>query len=271
VLHLSGGAYGATAAQLPLLAGVSDNRAVGHFRYEVVVEAISDAGAVKAISRARGWDSKQTRGVVGRLPASLGFFTREIAERIRAEVASAGAVVSVYAEGDKPNDLAPLAGLGRLYVFPNRLVVPEGQSYALTDRTKATTESAGSITAGVTRGRNMAAKAAGGLLVPGGIFLFGNARERVHEFDNRELYIVAEDPDWFYTVAVHPNLRPQAMHFVAALHRAVAALGPSPSAKPTRDDMLTKLERLADLRDRGALTEAEFEDQKHRMLESAQD
>ncbi len=244
---------------------------MSRFRYEVMVEAISDAGAFKAISGATGWDLRQTRVAVGRLPASLGFFTREIAERIRGEIASAGAVVSVYTDGDKPDNLAPLAGLGALYVFPNRLVVPEGRSYPLTAQTTATTESAGSIVTDVTRGRNLAAKAAGGLLVPGGVFLFGNARDRVHEFDNRELYIVAEDPEWFYAVAVHPDLRSQAMQFVAAVHRAVAALGPPVSAEPTRDDPLTKLERLADLRDRGALTDSEFEDQKERILRSTQD
>ncbi|QDU83092.1 hypothetical protein Pla163_01880 [Planctomycetes bacterium Pla163] len=55
------------------------------------------------------------------------------------------------------------------------------------------------------------------------------------------------------------------MPFVDAVNRARVALG---SERASGDDRVTQLERLADLRERGALTEAEFDEQKRRVLEA---
>jgi hypothetical protein len=46
--------------------------------------------------------------------------------------------------------------------------------------------------------------------------------------------------------------------------QGAAAPGPEPAPEP--DDQLTKLERLGALRASGVLTEAEFEEQKRRLL-----
>lgn len=67
--------------------------------------------------------------------------------------------------------------------------------WPITVDVRASVEAAGSIS--VTRGRNLAAKALGGALVPGGVFLFGNAKDTAH--DNRELYLIVEGPDWAHT------------------------------------------------------------------------
>lgn len=76
----------------------------------------------------------------------------------------------------------------------------------------------------------MGAKAAG-LLVPGGVFLFGNARERA--YDLRELYLTIEDPEWHYGGAIHPDLGLQAREFGAALRQAALALAASDPAGET--------------------------------------
>jgi putative oligomerization/nucleic acid binding protein len=41
---------------------------------------------------------------------------------------------------------------------------------------------------------------------------------------------------------------------------------PENAGPPADDDMLTQLERLGDLKDRGVLSEAEFAEQKQRIL-----
>ena len=41
---------------------------------------------------------------------------------------------------------------------------------------------------------------------------------------------------------------------------------PENAGPPAADDMLTQLERLGDLKDRGVLSEAEFAEQKQRIL-----
>jgi hypothetical protein len=41
---------------------------------------------------------------------------------------------------------------------------------------------------------------------------------------------------------------------------------PAPSASPASPSVTTELERLADLRNKGVLTEAEFQNQKKRIL-----
>jgi hypothetical protein len=108
-----------------------------------------------------------------------------------------------------------------LYADPPKLWGPitydptgPGRDWAITSEVTASVEAAGSIS--VTRGRNLAAKAAGGALFPGGVFLFGNARETVHDF--RELYLILEGPDWGHTWQVDPNQGEEARRFAQAVN-----------------------------------------------------
>jgi hypothetical protein len=108
-----------------------------------------------------------------------------------------------------------------LYVNPSRFgiatdAVGNVRSWPLTPDTRASIETAGNVS--VTRGRNLAAKAIGGALVPGGVFVFGNAKDRVH--DNRELYLIVEDPEWAYTLRLNPALGGDARRFAQSLNLA---------------------------------------------------
>lgn len=165
-----------------------------------------------------------------------------------------------------------------LFAEPPRLYGPvdDGMSatkeWPITADTKATVESAGNVS--VTRGRNLAAKAVGGALIPGGVFVFGNAKETAH--DHRELYLIVADAKWAYTRRLDPNFGPQARSFAQAINLAARQLRPPPdSAPPTREelDVIGQLERLTELRDAGALTgeevrSAEASCARHRLMES---
>jgi hypothetical protein len=94
------------------------------------------------------------------------------------------------------------------------------RTWPLTPESKASVEAAGSVS--VTRGRDLAAKAIGGAIVPGGVFIFGNAKDRVH--DNRELYLIVESPEWAYTLAVDPALGVGARRFAQNLNLAAREL-----------------------------------------------
>jgi hypothetical protein len=163
------------------------------------------------------------------------------------------------------------ARLGFLVLFdePPRLRAPSSdydhgpvEEWKLSSSTSASVEASGNVS--TTRGRNLAAKAVGGALVPGGVFVFGNARETVH--DHRELYLIVEDNDWAYTRKLDPSFGTQARRFAQAVNIAARKLGPAQSANG--DDPITRLERLAQLRESGALTDAEFETQKNAVLQS---
>ncbi len=91
-------------------------------------------------------------------------------------------------------------------------------------------EAAGKVS--VTRGRNLSAKAIGGALVPGGVFIFGNAKDRMH--DHCELYLIIDGPDWAYTLRLDPNSG-EAAHRFAQNVRLTARQAPTPEApKSTR-------------------------------------
>lgn len=134
---------------------------------------------------------------------------------------------------------------------------------------KASVESAGNVSA--TRGRNLAAKALGGALVPGGIFIFGNARETIH--DHRELYLILEARDWSATWSIDPTLGAQARELAGAINVHANALRPRESvlesSAPVDGDVLGQLERLTKLRDAGTLSPEEFATQKSVILSTA--
>lgn len=163
-----------------------------------------------------------------------------------------------------------------LYSEPPQLVVLDPQQastrgWPITGGITASVETAGSIS--VTRGRDLAAKAVGGALVPGGVFLFGNAKDTAH--DHRELYLIVEGPDWAHTQALDPNAGAEARRFAQAINLASRKRqAPRPAGHPVetkaaarKTDTIDRLERLAKLRDSGALTPEEFEASKRAVLE----
>ncbi len=177
----------------------------------------------------------------------------------------------VRAEGTVASRLGDLI----LYVEPPKLAatgsqVDEFRVWPITAGVRASVEAAGSIS--VTRGRNLAAKAVGGAIVPGGVFLFGNARDTAH--DNRELFLIVEGPNWAHTHAVDPTDGVAARQFMQAINLAAQKLEPlplvagpaEPVRAPTGGDTIERLERLTRLKDSGALTPDEFEAQKRAVL-----
>lgn len=168
--------------------------------------------------------------------------------------------------------IAPRLGDLVLYAKPPRLAVVNPQKHTIkvlpiTAGVRASVDSAGSIS--VTRGRNLAAKAVGGAIVPGGVFLFGNSKDTAH--DNRELFLIVEGPDWAHTHAINPTEGVAARQFMQAINLAAQKLEPRPAAvqahAPTGVDTIERLERLTKLRDSGALTPEEFEAQKRAVLQ----
>ena len=61
----------------------------------------------------------------------------------------------------------------------------------------------------------------------------------------------------------HQQAKQQAAAQQAAPQQAAA---PAPEAAPDSDDLINKLKELANLKDQGILTEAEFNDQKAKIL-----
>ena len=61
----------------------------------------------------------------------------------------------------------------------------------------------------------------------------------------------------------HQQAKQQAAAQQAAPQEAAA---PAPEAAPDSDDLINKLKELANLKDQGILTEAEFNDQKAKIL-----
>ncbi len=233
---------------------------------EVVILAAGDKKiqVIKVVRAATGLGLKEAKALVDVTPSSLGFFQSGDAELLRAHLVEAGGTAAVNRpSGDTQPEF--LAAIGQLVVQSDCLYTPEGDRHLLSAQSTASVDATGSVQ--VTRGRDLAAKAVGGLLMPGGVFLFGNAREQVH--DVRELYISIEDPTWHYVVAVHPDLGREARDIAAAVRRAAAALSPIPAGS-TGDaaalDPVELLERLVALRDRGVLTEEEFAGEKARIL-----
>jgi hypothetical protein len=134
----------------------------------------------------------------------------------------------------------------------------------------AIVETVGGIS--TTRGRDLAEKALGGVLLPGlGLFLAGNAKENIKDW--RELYLLVEGPDWADTWPLDPEKGAEARQFAQAINLAAKRTQREMEAPPSQaedrapgEDPLSSLERLARLRDSGALTEAEFQAQKAKFL-----
>lgn len=185
--------------------------------------------------------------------------TNSLETRIRSTGTIAARLADVVLYSKPPRFAVVNRQLGSIRVWP------------ITGGVHASVETAGNIS--VTRGRDLAAKAVGGALLPGGIFLFGNAKNTAH--DNRELYLIVEGPDWAHTQAVDPAAGVATRQFAQALNLAAGKLeaaqpdesSSEADAVPEGDDTIERLERLSNLRDSGALTSDEFEVQKRAVLE----
>jgi hypothetical protein len=174
--------------------------------------------------------------------------------------------------GDMPPDPGgpPVAALWRIHVYEDRLIDHECRHLPFNGEVQATCDTAGNIA--VTRGRNLAAKGrAAVLLGPVGLFLAGNAKEKVT--DARELYLLVEGPGWAYTVPFHPDAGAGLRHFAQQIN-AIARqywqrVQPQAAANTGQSrDAVAQLRELAQLKDAGILTEAEFAEAKARLLSS---
>jgi hypothetical protein len=138
---------------------------------------------------------------------------------------------------DSPRDPehTPLACFSTLALYPDRLIDEAGQHLPLEPNTRATVDTAGDIAA--TRGRDLAAKAAGGLLTapvlgPLGFLMFGNAKVSV--IDTRELYLVVESEQWIYTKQVAPDSGGSLRDFAQKINLAARRLWPADPHIPPR-------------------------------------
>lgn len=109
-----------------------------------------------------------------------------------------------------------------LTVDPERLVITNPAKaqvlrvHQLDPSVKASVDVAGNIS--VTRCRNLAKKAVAGAIIPGAIFVAGNAKETVH--DHRELYLVVEADTWAEVQQLDPNLGAEARRFAQQINLA---------------------------------------------------
>jgi hypothetical protein len=164
----------------------------------------------------------------------------------------------------------PLAALWNLALYEDRLIDHEGRHLPFAGgEVTATCDSAGNIA--VTRGRNLAAKGVGTVLLgPIGLFGMGNAKER--QVDTRELYLLVEGPGWAYTQKFQPDLGgplrqfAQQINVVAAKHHKTQSDRTSVPAA-SAPDIAAQLRELATLRDDGVLTAEEFAASKAKLLE----
>lgn len=164
----------------------------------------------------------------------------------------------------------PLAAMWEIAVYEDRIIDQMGRHLPFGDGpVEATADTAGNIA--VTRGRNLAAKGVGTLLLgPIGLFGVGNAKER--QTDTRELYLLIEGPGWAYTQQFKPELGgpirqfAQTIQQIARQHVDRRKPEPDEEAKAVNGDPITAIRELAALRDDGILTDEEFQIQKARLL-----
>lgn len=118
----------------------------------------------------------------------------------------------------------PTHQLGELVltVDPQRLLICDSSRgrilriHNLDPSVDASVGSAGNVS--VTRGRNLAKKALAGAVIPGALFVVGNARDQVH--DHRELYLIVEADNWAEVHALDPNLGAEARRFAQQINLA---------------------------------------------------
>lgn len=139
----------------------------------------------------------------------------------------------LYREPPKVEIYVPQEAPGGAPLAPRKL------SVTVTTDLTAEIETAGNVS--VTRGRNLAAKAAGTVFTPAGvgIFLFGNAKHYTH--DHRELYLILESAGEAEAIPIDPNFGAQARQFASAVNKLARTRGrPASPTLPSKQDGTTE-------------------------------
>lgn len=85
--------------------------------------------------------------------------------------------------------------------------------------------------------------------------------------DDREVYLLIEGQGWAISAPVDPKRGAQARDFAAKINAAASAAGASaPPAETPAPDVYDQLQKLADLRDAGVLSPAEFNTKKADLM-----
>lgn len=191
----------------------------------------------------------------------LGAFVAWIVAVDREERAAKRAAATIERSIRAGGQLRDRLGYLVLYDAPPRFgIVDDGalRTWPITREVSATVEGTGSVS--VTRGRNLAAKAIGGAIVPGGLFFIGNAKDTVH--DHRELYLILEGPDWAYSEQLQPSLGAAARQFALT----IGVMARTADTTTAADDAEEQLRLLTQLLESGVLTQDEFDAKKAEIL-----
>lgn len=158
----------------------------------------------------------------------------------------------------------PVATLFDLGLY-ERYIMSEGHKlHPLEHGVSAEVASDGNVSS--VRGRNLAQKFAGGLVVPFGWMFFGNAKVEHHDF--RETVLVLESRDWVLVRSYANAFRPLAHLFAKASERAAPVNGTSIHTPTSAEaDVVVRLRELSTLRSEGMLTDDEFALAKARVLD----
>jgi hypothetical protein len=164
-----------------------------------------------------------------------------------------------------------LGFVGQYHFWRDRILAPDKSVYLMDENVQATVETAGSIS--VSRRPTLTRMAAGAIL-PGSALIPGFALAKKETLDSRELYFVLEHPAGAAVIQLQPQYGQAVREVAAAINAAAAQLGRERQAlqddaqRATTQvaDTVALLKDLANLRDNGALTPEEFEEQKARVL-----
>jgi hypothetical protein len=147
------------------------------------------------------------------------------------------------------------------------------QAFVMDESVNASVETAGTIT---TSRRPTLSRMAVGSILPGSALIPGFALAKKETWDYREMYFVLEHPEGGAVIKVDPQYGHEVRQVALAVNAAADKLrrkrapasAPGGAAVASTAEVLTQ---LADLRDRGALTDEEFEREKARLFENPDD
>jgi hypothetical protein len=143
-----------------------------------------------------------------------------------------------------------LGRLGGTQFWDDRIVTEDGSVRLIDAKTRATVDTAGNISY------------AYGYDGIGGFRIGSTAR-----YDDRELYLLVEHPEWQIVEEINPVHGKGIRALAAGINQAAARLETSEAPVPgTTNDVVERLKELTNLHDRGALTGEEFAAAKARLL-----
>jgi len=172
----------------------------------------------------------------------------------------------------------PVAVHGSAAVYRDRLIDSQGQHFPFNSSVQVSVDSAGGIAA--VRGRNLGNKAMGtvafGLL---GALTVGNAK--TEQIDSRTLHLWVEGETWVTSIEIDPDRSEAGRVFGSRIKSAASSFvsetqGGRPQHSPIENEtqpgsgagLVDELARLADLNERGLLSEQEFAQAKSKLLGS---